>query len=467
MATPMDRPLIAELRRVCAGPVLTPRDDGYDAARAVYFTSIDRRPEAIVRVANPADAGRVVVLAHESGRELAVRNGGHSVAGHSVIDGGIVLDLSALRSLEIDVARRVARAGAGLTAGEYTTATGAHGLATGFGDAPSVGIGGITLSGGIGFLHRKTGMTIDSVVSADVVTANGQQVRASEASHPDLFWAIRGGGGNFGVVTRFEYRLHPVDTVVGGMLLLPATAERVVAFLDAAAAAPEALSMIVMVLPAPPMPFIPPEHHGKLIIMATMVYAGDVDAGERVVAPFRALAAPIADMIRPMKYPSIYDGHAGAPHPVAAVIRTRFLDTVDTAAAEAMVTALAEGTAPMRAVQFRPLGGAMGRVPADATAFAHRDRRFMVNVAAMYEDPSQTAEHAAWAAAAAAGLDDGARGVYVAFLGDEGQDRIREAYPGATGRRLAAIKHRYDPDNVFRHNQNITPSPEAPAGTPA
>jgi FAD/FMN-containing dehydrogenase len=249
------------------------------------------------------------------------------------------------------------------------------------------------------------------------------------------------------------------------MLMLPATAERVVAFLDAAAAAPDELSLIAMVLPAPPMPFIPPEHHGKLIIMATMVYAGEIDSGERVLAPFRALAAPVVDMIRPMKYPAIYDGHAGAPHPVAATIRSRFLDTLDAAAADAMIEALHSVTAPMRTVQFRPLGGAMGRVPADATAFAHRDRRFLVNVAAMYEEPSQAAEHETWATGTAAGLDDGTRGVYAAFLSDEGPDRVREAYPDATGRRLAEIKRRYDPDNVFHHNQNIRPSTSGATAT--
>jgi FAD/FMN-containing dehydrogenase len=452
--------LLADLRRACSGAVLGPDDDGYDEARKVYLTGVDRRPGAIARPADAAEVARVVRVARESGSELAVRNGGHSVAGHGVIDGGIVLDLGRLRTLEIDADAQMARAGAGLTTGEYTAAADAHGLATGFGDAPSVGISGITLSGGIGFLHRRFGMTIDHVLAADVVTADGEQVRASADSHPDLFWAIRGGGGNFGVVTRFEYRLHPVGMVLGGMLMQPATAERLVGFLEAAADAPDELSLILTVMPAPPMPGIPPEQHGELTLMTTLVYAGPIDAGERVIAPLRALATPLVDTVRPIRYPAIYDGHAGAPHPHAFAVRTRFVDALDAGGAAAVLDWLRTGTAPMRAAQFRPLGGALARVPADATAFAHRDRRFMVNVAAMYGVLAEGPSHEAWTAGAAAALGDGAAGAYVAFLAADGAGRIREAYPDATWDRLTRIKRRYDPENLFRHNQNI-----APAGT--
>ena len=447
--------LAAQLRGAVSGEVLVAGDAGYDAGRAVYFTAIDRRPDVIVRPADAADVARVVTIARETGSGLAVRNGGHSFACHGVRDGGIVLDTRSLRGLEIDVERRVARAGAGLSAGEYTTAAGAHGLATGFGDAPSVGISGITLGGGIGFLHRRHGMTIDHLLGAEVVTADGRIVRADAHSHEDLFWAIRGGGGSFGVVTQLEYRLEPVDRVLGGMLMLPATPESLVTLLEQAYTAPDELSLIAAVMPAPPMPFIPAEAHGSMIMMVTLVYAGDIAAGERVIAPFRALATPLLDAVRPMRYPEIYDGHADAPHPAAVTLHPRFIEALDVAAAARLFERLRTGTAPMRMAQFRPLGGAVSRVPSDATAYAHRDRHFIATTGAMFEQPEQREEFAAWAAAAAADPEDGAPGAYVGFLGAEGDARIGEAYPGATGARLARIKQQYDPTNLFAGNHNV------------
>src|SRR5918997_4012801 len=298
---------ISELRAAFNSRVIAPDDAGYDEARAVFYGAIDRRPAVIIRVASAADVSQVVSLARETGLNLAVRSGGHSLAGHSTTDGGIVLDLSDMKTLQIDTERRTAWAETGLTAGEYTAATGAHGLATGFGDTGSVGIGGITLGGGIGFFVRKYGLTIDDLLAAEVVTADGRLLRADAETHPDLFWAIRGGGGNFGVATRFHYRLHELDSIVGGMLILPATPEVIASFIAEAEAAPDELSAIANVMTAPPMPFVPPEAHGQLIIMAMLVYAGEeVDEGERAIAPFRALAKPIADMVKPMRYPEIY-----------------------------------------------------------------------------------------------------------------------------------------------------------------
>ena len=451
----LDRTLVADLRRATKGTVIVPGDAAYDAARAVYFSSIDRRPGVIVRPADGADVGRVVELARTSGSELAVKNGGHSPAAHGVQDGGIMLDLSTLADFHIDVPGRIARAGAGLAAGAYTAAAGAHGLATGFGDAPSVGIGGITLAGGVGFLHRRYGLTIDSVLAAEIVTADGRLRRVDAVSDPDLFWAIRGGGGNFGIVTRLEYRLHQVSSVLGGMLMLPATPARIVAFLAAAMAAPDELSLIMHIAPAPPVPFIPAEQHGRPAIMAMLVYAGDGAAGERALAPFRALGPPLADLVRPMRYPEVYESEAGAPHPVCIAIRTGFADALDVSAAEAIMAGLQRSTAPMRVVQFRPLGGAVARVPAGATAFAHRARGCVVNVAAMYEHPEERAEHVAWVTETAAALG-GSPGAYVGFMSADDAARIGEAYPGGTGKRLAALKARYDPGNVFRSNHNIT-----------
>ncbi|CAN5632313.1 FAD-binding oxidoreductase [soil metagenome] len=447
---------IPQLRADLKGRVIAPDDDGYDEARTVFYGGFDRRPVAVVRVADANDVVHVVSLARDAGLDLAVRSGGHSTAGHSVSDGGIVIDLSDMKALDIDVGQRTAWAETGLTAGEYSKSTGAHGLATGFGDTGSVGIGGITLGGGVGYLVRKHGLTIDSLLAADVVTADGRLLRVDAESHPDLFWAIRGGGGNFGVATRFQFRLHEVDTIMGGMLLLPATPEVIAAFIAEAEAAPNELSTIANVMTAPPMPFLPAEHHGRLVIFGLLAYAGDTEAGERAIAPFRSLATPLADLIRPMPYPEIYMPDEEDFHPTG-VARTMFVDAVDSGMATTMVERLQASTAPMRVAQLRVLGGAMARVPAEATAFAHRSSRIMVNVAALYERPEEAASHEAWVTDFASVLHQDDAGAYVNFMADEGEGRIRAAYPGSTWDRLAAIKGRYDPNNLFRLNQNIPP----------
>jgi hypothetical protein len=368
-----------------------------------------------------------------------------------------VLDLSAMRALDIDAENRTAWAQTGLTTGEYTTAAAAHGLATGFGDTASVGIGGLTLSGGVGYLVRKHGLTIDSLLAAELVTADGELVTASEQEHPDLFWAIRGGGGNLGVATRFHYRLHPVDRVVGGMLFLPATSEVIAGMIAAAEAAPEELSGIGNVMVAPPMPFLPAEHHGKLIVMALLVHAGDPDAGQRAMAPFRGLATPLADMLRPMSYPEIYPPEEEGFHPTA-IGHTMFMDTVDEPVAKTILEHLQASDAPVRVAQLRVLGGAMARVPADATAFAHRGSRIMANVAAFYQGPEDKPVKQAWVEEFAAALLQGDSGAYVGFLGEDGPSRVHQAYPGSTWERLAAVKRRYDPDNLFRRNHNVPPA---------
>jgi FAD/FMN-containing dehydrogenase len=448
---------IAQLRAELNGRVVTPEDAGYEKARAVFYRSIDRRPAAIVRPADAGEVSRVVSLARESGVELAVRSGGHSLAGHGVSEGGIVLDLSNMRALEIDAQGRTVWAQTGLTASEYTVAAGVHGLATGFGDTGSVGIGGLTLGGGVGFLVRKYGLTIDDLLAAELVTADGELLYVDAETHPDLFWAIRGGGGNFGVATRFQFRLHQVDTVVGGMLILPATPEVIASFVAEAEAAPEELSAIANIMVAPPMPFLPAEAHGKLVVMALICYAGEVGAGERAVAPFRALAEPIADMVRPLPYPEIYRMMEGGPGPTEEVARSLFVDAVDRHTAEAIVDHLQATIAPLAVAQLRVLGGAMARVPAEATAFAHRGRRLMVAIGAVYERAEETPVHKAWVTGFVGALRQGEAGVYVNFLGDEGEARVREAYPGPTWDRLAEIKGRYDPTNLFRLNQNIPP----------
>jgi FAD/FMN-containing dehydrogenase len=450
---------IPDIRKEFQGRVIAPGDTEYEKARTVFYGGIDRHPSVIIRPVDVNEVARVVNLARESGLELAVRSGGHSLLGYSVCEGGIVLDLSNMKGLEIDTASRTAWAETGLTAGEFTTTAAAHGLAVGFGDTGSVGIGGITLGGGVGYLVRKYGLTIDNLLAAEVVTADGQIRHVDEQTHPDLFWAIRGGGGNFGVLTRFKFKLHEVPQVVGGMLILPATPETIAGFIAASEAAPEELSGIGNVMSAPPMPFLPPEAHGKLVIMAFLVYAGDAEAGQRALAPFRSLATPITDMLKPMSYPEIYPPEEGgdAYHPVA-VARTMFLDQIDLDVAKTILEHLQASTAMMKVAQLRVLGGAMARVPVDATAFAHRKSKIMVNLAALYQNPEEKPAHEAWAAEFAEAIKQSDEGAYVNFLGDEDEAGLHAAYPGSTWDRLAEIKARYDPTNLFRLNQNIAPA---------
>jgi FAD/FMN-containing dehydrogenase len=452
--------LLSTLRASVTGRVIGPEDSGYDEARTLFYGGFDRRPTAIVRVADSDDVAKVVSFAGETGSPLAVRSGGHSVAGHSVINEAIVLDLSDMRGVEVDAAERTAWAQAGLTAAEFSAAAGAHGLAIGFGDTGSVGIGGITLGGGVGYLVRKYGLTIDDLIAADIVTADGRLVRADAGTNPDLFWAIRGGGGNFGVATRFQFRMHELPSVVGGMLFLPATPEVVAGFMAEAESAPEELSAIANVMPAMPMPFLPAEQHGRLVVMAFMCYAGPTGAGQRALAPFRALAEPIADLLRPMSYHEIYPPEPEDYHPTA-VGHTMFMDRVGLDEAKTIVEYLEASDAMLRVTQLRVMGGAMARVPVEATAFAYRGSRIMANVGAFYEGPEDMVVRRAWVEELAGALRQSDGGAYVGFLGDEGEERVRAAYPGTTWERLRQVKARYDPDNLFRFNQNIPPAGSA------
>jgi FAD/FMN-containing dehydrogenase len=447
---------LAQLKHTFDGRVTGPGDAGYDQARKLFYGKWDRRPAAVVRPRDAQEVARVVTLAADTGAELAVRSGGHSLAGHSGSDGGIVLDLAELTALEVDLEGRTAWAQTGLTAGAYSAQVGEHGLATGFGDTGSVGIGGITLGGGVGFLVRKHGLTIDNLLAAELVTADGQVLEVDDERHPDLFWAVRGGGGNFGVATRFRFRLHELPSIVGGMLLLPGSPEVLEGLAATAAAAPEELTVIANVMVAPPMPFLPAAAHGKLVVMALLAYAGDAEAGQRAVAPLRALAEPLADMVQPMPYAGLFQDDE--IEVVEESARSLFLETVDAATAAAIVEHLQASTAPMAVAQLRVLGGAMARVPASATAFAHRQRPLMAGVGCVYDQAADRPAQDAWADGFAAAIRQGDPGVYVNFLGDEGPERVREAYPGPTWDRLAEVKRRYDPHNLFRRNQNVAPA---------
>ena len=451
---------VGAMRDVIKGEVVTPDDPGYDEARKLYYGA-DRRPAVIVRPADADEVAYVISVARDTETELAVRGGGHSLAAHSVSESGIVLDLSGMKGVHIDTEEGTAWAQAGMTAAELTKTLGDHGLAVGFGDAGSVGIGGITLGGGVGFLARKHGLTIDSVLAAEIVTADGRVLQVDSESHPDLFWAIRGGGGNFGVVTRFKFALAEVDEIYGGMLMLPAEPEVIRSFVELADAAPKELSAIANVMKAPPMPFLPEEQHGKPVLFGIMVYSGDPDAGVEVLSPFRALADPILDTLAPMRYPEIYEmmgEEEDAPMPAGILVRSTFTDIFDDESAEAITEYVGGSTADMAVAQLRVLGGAVATVPGDATAYAHRNRRIMANVAAMFSEPAETSLHEQAADHLVARLSRDTGGVYVNFLGEEGEARVRDAYPGPTWERLREVKRRYDPTNLFRLNQNIPPA---------
>jgi FAD/FMN-containing dehydrogenase len=435
------------------GRLVTSADPDYDDLRTVVFP-VDARPALIARVRGAQDVARVIAYARETGLELAVRSGGHSTAGHGTSDGGIVIDMREMKALEIDPQSRTAWAEAGLTAAEYGAAAAEHGLATGFGDTGSVGIGGITLGGGIGYLSRKLGLTIDSLLAVEIVTADGLVLHVDDSYHPDLFWAIRGGGGNFGVVTRFHYRLHEVPQVLGGMIVLPATPEVVAGFISLSQAAPDELTTIANVMNCPPMPFVPEEHHGSLVVLGMLCHAGDAESAERDVAQFRALAQPVADMLRQMPYPEMFPPDDPDYHPTA-VATNLFLESIGEREAATIIEYLGASDASMRVAQLRVHGGAIARVPSDATAFAHRRAPIMANLAAFYEGPEDRPQRQAWLDEFVGVLRQGDDGVYVNFLADEGQERVRAAYPGATWDRLRAIKARYDPDHRFRRNQNV------------
>ena len=440
------------------GSIILPGSVDYEVARQVKSAQYDRRPALIVRAADARDVARTIELARESGLPLSVRGGAHSLAGFGTNDGGIVLDLGPMKGLLIDPEARTAWAQPGLTAGEYTVAAAAHGLATPFGDTASVGIGGLTLGGGIGWLVRKYGLTIDALLAVEIVTADGRQVTASADSHPDLFWAVRGGGGNFGVVTRFQFRLYPVGEILGGALFMPATPEVVRNLVPISLAAPEELTTISFLMHVPPAPFAPAEHVGKLSVAIMFVWCGEPGAGQAALEPFRKVADPLFELAMPMPYPGIYQMLTEAEKRGYGAHRSRFLTALDDDAVDAILASMAAPSSPAAMIQIRALGGAMARVPADATAFAHRDAQVLVLIITPYEDPATEPVHVAWTRALFDALAPNDAGVYSNFLESEGEARVRAAYPRGTFERLAEIKRRYDPANLFRQNQNIRPS---------
>jgi FAD/FMN-containing dehydrogenase len=389
-----------------------------------------------------------------------VRSGGHSTAGHGTVDGGLLLDLSRMKRISIDPATGIAGIEPGLTWGEVAQEAQRFGLALTSGDAGSVGVGGLALGGGIGWMARKYGLTIDNLLAVDLVTAEGKLVRASADENAELFWGLRGGGGNFGVATSFQVQMHPAGMVLGGAVIYPATetATLLKSIAQYAMGAPDELTTITVVMPAPPLPLIPPALHGTPVAIVMVCYTGDLEEGQRVVAPLRQLATPIADVIAPMPYPALFAlTEAGGLPGMAHTIRSAFLPELRDEAFEVMAAHAATLPSPGSMVQMRILGGAVARVAPEATAFAHRDKPLMCTAVAA-APVEALAQHQEWTAAFGRAMRPYAEGVYVNFLEDEGAARLRDAYPAATMERLARLKSRFDPTNFFRLNGNILPA---------
>jgi FAD/FMN-containing dehydrogenase len=442
------------------GEVVLPEEPEFESARTVWNAAIDRHPALIARCASPDDVIAAVTFARVQGLAVSVRSGGHSMAGHGTNDGGIVIDLSPMKAIAIDPLRQTARIEAGLTWGEVAQECHPHGLALTSGDASSVGVGGLILGGGIGWMVRKYGLTLDRLRAVEVVTADGQFVRASADEHAELFWGLRGGGGNFGIATAFEVDVHPAGTVLGGAVFYDAAeAERILqAHVSYTAAAPDELSTEALLMAAPPAPIIPPDKQGKPVVLIMVCYTGDLAEGERVVAPLRTLGTPIADVIAPMPYPGLFAlTEASTLHGFHYDVRALFLKTLGKDMLHTLVEASLAAMSAHTLVKLCVLGGQMSRVESSATAFAHRDKAGMLVVMNYGQDPADAEGRHARTEHVWQAMRPYVDGVYINYLGDEGQARIHEAYPKAVYARLAALKQRYDPTNLFHLNQNILP----------
>ena len=441
---------------------ITPGHPEYDAARRVWHGAIDRRPALIARARRTADVAAALRFALERDMRFAVRAGGHSLAGFSVIDDGMVIDLRGLARIAVDPDRRIARVGAGVLWGELDAATQAHGLAVTGGRISDTGVAGLTLGSGSGWLERRHGLTADSLVGATVVTATGDVVHASEHEHPDLFWALRGGGGNFGIVTEFEFRLHDVGPLVlGGPLVfdLERGAEVLRAYRAIMEAADDDLGGCAVLHRAPPAPFVPAELVGRPVVGIMVAAFGDLDRAAELVAPLRALG-PVADAVAPMPYTvlqSLID--EGSPSGIQGQFESAFLNALSDAAIDDLLAAAARIPSPFTEVLIQPLGGAYARVEPAATALAHRDAPWMYHALAQWTDPADTPLNRTWTDALVAAMAPYARrATHPNHVSSDRQERVRSFYGDETYARLVAVKDRWDPGNVFCQNQNIRPS---------
>jgi FAD/FMN-containing dehydrogenase len=452
---------IGDLRSKLRGTVVLPGEDGYDAARSIWNGMIDRRPGLVVRCLGAADVINAVTLARDEKLLVAIRSGGHNIAGNAVCDGGLLIDLSLMKSVHVDPASRTARVEPGATLADFDKEAQGFALATPLGINSTTGVAGLTLGGGFGWTTRRFGLTVDNLISADVVTADAQLLRASDSENQDLFWAVRGGGGNFGVVTSFEFKLYPLGPdVLSGLVVHPfdKASELLCEFRRIAREAPDELTTWVVMRKAPPLPFMPTEWHGKEILIFAACYSGDIEEGEKAMKGLRALGTPIVDMISPHPF----TGWQAALDPLLTPGARNYWKSHDftdlsDAAVEVIVDAVRTLPSPECEVAIAHVGGAMARVASNATAWPNRNAHFIMNVHTRWRDPAQDSACVAWARRlfdAAAPFASGS--VYVNFMPDDEEDRVEKAY-GANYRRLAEIKRRYDPDNLFRMNQNIRP----------
>jgi FAD/FMN-containing dehydrogenase len=451
MATVLPEETVRAFGAGLRGELLRPGDEGYDPARRVWNAMIDRRPALIVRCAGVADVRRAVDFAHEHRLLVAVRGGGHNVAGSAVCDGGLVVDLSRLKGMRVDPARRTARAEAGLTWAEFDRETQAFDLAVTGGAISSTGIAGLTLGGGQGWLMRKHGLTSDNLLSVDLVTADGELLTASADEHADLFWGLRGGGGNFGVATSFEYRLQPESVLLAGMLLHPL--ERAGDLLrhwrEITADAPDELTSAAALLTSP---------EGAPLAAVLVFYAGALDEGERMVRPLRDFGPPLADLVGPMPYVQVQTLlDASFPAGVRNYWKSNYLTGLTDEAIDALAARFAEVPSPLSSVLLEHVGGAMGRQAQDATAFPHRGARYNFLVISRWVEPTEDQANVGWARAVAAEMQPLFSGIYVNYMGAEDDEQVRAAY-GASYARLATLKAKYDPTNFFSQNQNVRPT---------
>jgi len=454
---------LTELRQGLRGTLLARDDPGYEEARRVWNGDIDRHPALVVRCAGTADVIVALRFARGAGLPVAVRGGGHNVAGFGTIDDGIVLDLSPMRGIRVDPRTRTARAEAGVLWGELDRETQAFGLATTGGMVTTTGIAGFTLGGGIGWLMRAHGLTVDNLVGADLVTADGQLVHAE--SEPGLLWALRGGGGNFGVVTSFEYTLHPVGPIVyGGALFHPAdrAGELLRFYRDWVATTPDELTTLVAVLTAPPEPFVPPDLVGTPMIAVACCHTGPEEDAAAALKPLRDFATPAIDLLGQVPYvvlQGMFDN--SAPRGNHSYWKTEYLDALTDAAVDTIVEHCAElpGLSPFSTVHLHHLGGAVAEANPSSAAFAHRRHQFVLNIIGQWTAAEARQPHVDWVGTTWQSLRaHTAKAPYLNFLGAEGPDRVRAAYGAETYQRLADLKRRYDPENTFRHNQNIPPA---------
>ena len=444
------------------GEMLAAADAGYDAARGIWNGSFDKHPALIARATGVADVVAAVSHAHENGMLLAVRGGGHSIPGHSTCDGGLVLDLSRMQGVHVDPRTKTARVQPGVMFGLFDRETQAYGLATTGGQITHTGLAGLTLGGGIGWLVRKFGLTCDNLISADVVTAAGEVVTASADENADLFWGLRGGGGNFGVVTSFELQLHPLGPVLAGATLFPAEQAKDVLELyrDVSEDAPEDLTAYAIFLTGPPAPFLPESFHGEPLIALAACWAGDLEEGEQALKPFREFGPPIVDLFQPMPYTvlqAMFD--ESAPHGRPAYIKGQTTGKLTDELIDVLVEHGTSMPRPFSELHVGCLGGAIKRIGEDETAYSPRGGEHGLILLGAWEDPSVEDEHVAWVRGVADATMTHALGVYVNFLEDEGEERIRFAYGSEEKyNRLVELKRKWDPENLFRLNQNVRPA---------